>query len=314
MARLKDGIVTRRRLQIVLGLIWLLDGALQCQPFMFGRGFATQIVAPTGAGQPWIVHGPVQFAVRLILSHPAACNGIFAGVQLALGLGLLFRRSAHLALIGSIGWAVAVWWLGEGLGGLTAGPTLLNGAPGAALLYAVVAVAAWTRTTADGDRRPSGWVIPLWSGLFLLGAGLQATSGNGNGVGLQRMFSDAAGDNTGWVARVDSHLGHTSIPNTVVAALIAGMVFIAMSAFIEGWPRRVSAALGGVLALGSWVVLQGFGDLTTGQATDPNAGVLIVVLAFALAAARLGPDPVVAPYPESRSLPPARRLTPAGGR
>jgi hypothetical protein len=29
----------RRALQRALGLIWLLDGALQFQPFMFGRGF-----------------------------------------------------------------------------------------------------------------------------------------------------------------------------------------------------------------------------------------------------------------------------------
>ncbi|MGH9100811.1 MAG: hypothetical protein ACRDV8_11365, partial [Acidimicrobiales bacterium] len=33
-------LVSRRRLQIALALFWLLDGALQLQPFMFTRGFA----------------------------------------------------------------------------------------------------------------------------------------------------------------------------------------------------------------------------------------------------------------------------------
>jgi hypothetical protein len=39
--------LTCRRLQVALGLIWLLDAALQYQPFMFGRGFATDVVLPS---------------------------------------------------------------------------------------------------------------------------------------------------------------------------------------------------------------------------------------------------------------------------
>jgi len=31
----------RRGLQIALGLVWLLDAALQYQPYMFSRGFVT---------------------------------------------------------------------------------------------------------------------------------------------------------------------------------------------------------------------------------------------------------------------------------
>lgn len=36
----------RRGLQIALGLLWLLDDALQYQPYMFGEGFITQVLAP----------------------------------------------------------------------------------------------------------------------------------------------------------------------------------------------------------------------------------------------------------------------------
>jgi hypothetical protein len=37
----------RRRLQLTLGVLWLLDAALQYQPYMFSRAFATQTLAPT---------------------------------------------------------------------------------------------------------------------------------------------------------------------------------------------------------------------------------------------------------------------------
>jgi hypothetical protein len=47
-----------RKLQIALGLIWLIDGALQLQPFMFGRAFVTRIIAPNETAQP----GPLVFS------------------------------------------------------------------------------------------------------------------------------------------------------------------------------------------------------------------------------------------------------------
>ena len=37
---------------VALGLVWLLDAALQFQPFMFTRGFVTQVIDPARHGQP----------------------------------------------------------------------------------------------------------------------------------------------------------------------------------------------------------------------------------------------------------------------
>ena len=37
--RFPFAIRSQRALQVVLGLFWILDAALQFQPFMFGRGF-----------------------------------------------------------------------------------------------------------------------------------------------------------------------------------------------------------------------------------------------------------------------------------
>jgi len=43
---------TRRGVQVSLGVLWLLDAALQLQPYMFTSDFANQVLAPTGQGQP----------------------------------------------------------------------------------------------------------------------------------------------------------------------------------------------------------------------------------------------------------------------
>ena len=51
--------------------------------------------------------------------------------------------TVKVALAASVPWSLAVWWLGEGLGGLLApGASFVTGAPGAVILYAVLAAAS----------------------------------------------------------------------------------------------------------------------------------------------------------------------------
>jgi hypothetical protein len=64
------------------------------------------------------VAGPVTSAGQLILHNEVAFNAMFATVQLALGLGLMWRLAVRAALAGTIVWALSIWWLGEGLGGI----------------------------------------------------------------------------------------------------------------------------------------------------------------------------------------------------
>jgi hypothetical protein len=139
----------RRKLQLALGVSWLLDAMLQFQPFMFGRGFG-RMLADSAHGNPAIVAGPVTWSAALIGHHAAVLNAIFAVTQLLLGLGIAWRPTVRLALAASAAWSLAVWWLGEGLGGLLAGQASpVNGAPGAVLLYALLAVLLWP---ADRDH------------------------------------------------------------------------------------------------------------------------------------------------------------------
>ena len=78
-------------------------------------------------------------------------NAVFAVTQLALGLGIAWRPTVRVALAASVPWALGVWWVGEGLGGVLAGTASpVGGAPGAVFLYALLAVLLWPANRAPG--------------------------------------------------------------------------------------------------------------------------------------------------------------------
>ncbi len=198
--------MTRRGLQITLGVLWLLDAGLQFQPYMFGPKFASDVISPAGAGQASFVSTPIEHVVHVVGAHPALYNAAFACAQLAIGLGLLLRRLVVPALVASIVWSLTVWYLGEGLGGLTGhNPALLTGAPGAALLYAVLAAAAWP----NGRERPASWLAFAWAGYWVGGALLQVWRGPRIGPDLAATVSELANGAPGWLSRIDFSLART---------------------------------------------------------------------------------------------------------
>ena len=44
--------INKRTLQIVLGLLWIIDAGLQFQPRMFGSDFVSMVIVPNASGQP----------------------------------------------------------------------------------------------------------------------------------------------------------------------------------------------------------------------------------------------------------------------
>ncbi|MDX6596933.1 MAG: hypothetical protein QOE87_820 [Gaiellales bacterium] len=280
--------VTRRTLQVALGLFWLLDGALQLQPFMLRASFAQQVLAPVGVGQPQFVAGPVHWAANLVAAHPVAWDVPFATIQLALGLGMLFPRTARLALAASLPWAIGVWWLGEGLSGLAGGnASLLSGAPGSVSLYALLALAAWPhRSRSDGP--PAKWLPLAWAGLWVGAAVLQVLPMNNTGADVSSAM--LANGSPSWLAGFQSsfagwitHHGTLSVVLLAVAEALIGLAVL--------YRRTVGAAAvaGLLLALAIWVIAQNFGALYTGQATDPNTAPLVMLMAVALLAGHARP-------------------------
>jgi hypothetical protein len=272
--------VTRRHLQIALGLLWLLDGALQLQPFMLGTGFARQVIDPTAAGQPGFVAVPLHWAANLIAAHPVAWDVPFAAVQLLIGLGLLVPRTARLALAASVPWSLGVWFFGEGLSGLASGhASLLAGAPGSVLLYGVLALAAWPRSDPSHEA-PARWLPLAWVVLWVGGAIFQALPGQNTGAEVAGAINSGA---PGWPGRLSASVaGWTTRHGTaVVVALVVAEALIGLGALYRR-TRVPAVAAGFVLALAIWVVGQDFGLLYTGQATDPNTALIIALFAIAI--------------------------------
>ena len=280
----------RRALQLVLAAIWLLDGVLQYQGFMFTPGF-NQMLAGTADGNPAIIAKPITWDATLIGHHLVALNAIFATIQLLLGLGIAFRPTVKIALAASILWSLGVWWFGEGLGGvLNGGASPLNGAPGAVILYALAAVLLWP---ADRPGTEPGFVAGravgapvarvLWLVLWGSLAYFAVTPENRGPQGLHDMIAGMADGEPGWVAAIERNaaalFAHEGLPGSIILAVVLGV--IAIGVFLPAPVFRPILVLALVTAAFIWVVGQAFGEIMAGGATDPNSGPLLALIALA---------------------------------
>jgi len=277
--------VTRRDLQVALGVLWLLDGVLQAQPFMFTHGFATQLIAGVGQGQPGFVSGPVHLGSVLIAANPVLWNALFAAIQVLLGIGLLLGRTARYTLAASIGWALGIWYLGEGLSGMASGhASVLTGAPGSALLYALLGAAAWPRG-GTSDHAPSSWLVPAWAVLWIGAAIFELLPGQNTGPGLASLLTSSASAAPHWLARIDTSLATWASRNGPLAvSALAAIPFLVGLGALSRKTRPWAVTTGLVLSIAIWVVGQDLGQLYSGQATDPNSAPLIALMAVVLLA------------------------------
>ncbi len=278
----------RRWLQMGLAFIWLLDAVLQFQAFMFTKGFASML-AGTGPGNPAVIADPISWSARMISDHGTAANAVFAIVQLLIGLGIAWRPTLRPALAVSIAWALGVWWFGEGLGGILNGAgSPVNGAPGAVIIYALLAVLLWPgqrdRAATFVAGRFTGanvarllWLI-LWGSLAYLA--LQPASRAPKA--LSGMISGMASGEPSWLASLDNHLGAFLAGRGPTAAIVLAVVLgvIALGVYLPGSAMRVTIVLAIVTAAAIWIA-EGLGGILTGGGTDPNSGLLLGLLALA---------------------------------
>ncbi len=287
-------LLTQRRLQVALGLIWLLDAGLQFQPYMFSRRFVANFLAMNAMFQPRVVANVIEGVTNFLLPHAAAWNALFAVTQLAIGAGLLWRRTVRAALVASFGWVLGVWVVGEGLGGLLT-PVMdspLAGFPGAVLLYGLLGLILWPtgrtarHAVADAGLLGARGARALWA-LLWFGAGVeQVGAGFGQFQPKAVMTSVIAMNEPGepgWLVHLDK-LATTATrsvgnPLALLLALIEVLIGVLV---LRGHQVKtvlwVAIALSGVF----WVVGQNFGGILAGAATDPNAGPLYVLLALSL--------------------------------
>jgi len=279
----------RRALQLGLAAIWLLDGVLQYQSFMYTKAFG-QMLARTAPGNPSVIARPISWDATLVEHHLVLVNTIFATIQLLLGLGIAFRPTVRIALAASIAWAIGVWWFGEGLGGiLDGGASPLNGAPGAVIIYALLAVLLWP---ADRDvsapfvaARAVGAHVAraLWLVLWLSEAYFALAPANRAPQAVSGMIAGMESGEPGWLSAIERG-GASLVANQGLAAsvvLAVALAGIAVGVYLPRPFARATVALAIVVALVIWVVAEGLGGILAGGGTDPNSGPLLVLLALA---------------------------------
>lgn len=281
----------RDGLAVSLGLVWLLDAALQFQPFMFSKSFVTQITEPTAAGNPAMVARPLTWAAHLMVHHIVLYNSFFAMIQLLLALAILYPATRKFGLAASIPWAVGVWWFGEGLGGILTSPTSdpFTGAPGAVILYAYIALLVWPRDrepigqVSVADASPLGATVPkvLWLGLWVSYIYMILQPANRSPTSLGSMIVGMGSGEPGWIKSMDSNLGSALTGNgtEVTGVLVVLFALAGVGVFV---PRLTRPAVVVAMVLGAafWVA-ENFGGIFTGQGTDPNSGLLVMLLAAA---------------------------------
>jgi hypothetical protein len=297
-----------RSLQTALGVIWLLDGGLQFQSFMYSKGF-TQMLTGMTAGQPRWLASSMSWAAHTAGHNLTVFNTLFALVQIAIGLGLLYRPTVRSALMLSIAWSIFVWWFGEAFGMLLmsmASP--LTGAPGAVSLYGLLALVAWPNGRAGGLLGVRGTRI-AWAALWVLMAvlWLEAPSSNPNAI---TTAINAAPSGMSWLSSVQNWAASAAQGNGVPIALVACALSLVIGLGVAlNWRARPLLKLSIGLSLIFWIVGQGFGGMVQGGATDPNAAPLFILFAWVLYALLREENAVVGPLNPS----PQRRLdaTPA---
>lgn len=265
-------IVSRRTMQSALGVMWLLDGIFQLKPQMFSQAFVQQVILPTSEGQPVWISAIIHWGAHLVAGHLVVWNSLFALIQLALGVALIFNLKVRHVIVASLIWSGIVWIFGEGTGQLLTGQTLLlNGAPGAVVVYALVGIAIFPKR--DGDSR-------LWrarsvrfaqvslAGLLALGFVLH----------LQPVYLTAGGLRQAimvpWLAEaLNSHGAVYSVVLGCIELALAVMLFFRIR-------LRVAVWLSIVLFILYWWIGQSFGQILDPLATDFNSGLLLVLLAI----------------------------------
>jgi hypothetical protein len=277
-----------RTVQTALGLIWLLDGGLQFQSFMYSKGFIA-LLTGLEAGQPRWLASSVNWGAHLASHNLDVYNTLFALAQVAIGLALLYRRSVKPALAASFAWVLIVWWFGEAFGMLFMATTpmggapmasALTGAPGAVLLYALIGAIAWPNGRPGGLFGVRG-ARAVWATLWLVMAYLWLVEAGGANAITNAI--NAAPSGMSWLSSVQDWFATAARGNgTLIAIVLAAVSATIGVAVAANWRPKLFLALAIGLNLLYWVVGQGFGGIAQGGATDPNAGLLFVLLAYAL--------------------------------
>jgi hypothetical protein len=117
----------------------------------------------------------------------------------------------------------------------------------------------------------------LWAGLGYA-ALLPASRSPG---GLATILSGMKAGEPGWISATDSALGHAVANHgTQASIMLAALCAVGATAIALGRCTRLGVVTAAFVGAVIWLA-EDFGGIFTGQATDPNSGLLLIVVAAA---------------------------------
>ena len=278
-----------------LGALWILDGLLQFQPAMFGQDFVTDVLVPNLSAQPHWMYDVVNCGIYLWNLNPAL-NDLGAGLlQTAIGLLLLLPISNRWFKFGawvSIVWGIVVWLCGEGAGQLLTGvASFYTGAPGAVLLY--VLLAALLLIPELRTRR----FVQLGGWLFILGAALQLQSAFWTLDGVQGAAMAAMMEPMHILNAFPIYISNILGLDPVISNWLLVLLPFGVGLALVFKPNRTTGIIALVFLFFVWWVGQDFGMLSTfptGVPTDPSTAPLLALFLLPL---------VIKTFPRQRTDP-----------
>lgn len=295
--------LSKRSLQVTLGVIWLIDAILQAQPWMFSKAFGTTIIKGAAMGQPALVAKPLLWVAGIVIHYPQL-NVVFMLSQFAIAFGLFSKKTLKPALAASFFWGIGVWYVGDGLGGIfTGGSLMLVGFPTAPILYSIISIALWP-TDKVSQRKPKGVYLiePVaqridrlfsrisiriadisWPILWIVGAVYALLPSQLTSNAVSQAIKASASVSPDWLSRLDNQIVPVvhSLGITLVLALIVTELLVGVG-YLFAVTRKTSLMVGSILSMGYWVFGQALGAITTGQSTDVNSAPLFILLALVI--------------------------------
>jgi hypothetical protein len=308
--------VNQRTLQCALGAIWIIDGLLKFQPDIFKSSFVSDVISPMAVGQPSLVASTINHTANLLSHGTTVWVAFFGLIEIAIGVGLFFRRSVKPALAASFIWGAGIYLFGEGFGMVLTGQTSpLQGAPGAVCFYMLLGVLVWPRADDVDGRMRTGSAssaagrgllggtgsLLAWAAIWLFEAIIWLFPFNRTAGSISDQLTDTANGEPGWYAHFLTSTGHAVGGSgiLVVAILATVSVIIGLGPLLSK-RAGIYIGLGIALALLYWVTGEGLGELLTFGGTDPNNGPIIALIG--LSVLPLVPEPADEPTVGARFL------------
>jgi hypothetical protein len=308
--------VNQRTLQCALGVIWIIDGLLKFQPHLFKSSFVSDVISPMAAGQPSLVASTINHTATLLSHGTTVWVALFGLIEIAIGVGLFFRRSVKPALVVSFVWGAGIYLFGEGFGMVLTGQTSpLQGAPGAVCFYMLLGVLVWPKIDPSDDRVRTGAESSAagrglfggmgsqlaWAAIWLFEAVIWLFPFNRTANSISNQLTETANGEPAWYAHFLASTGHAFAGTGIwMAAILATVSVIIGLGPLVSKRSGIYIGFGIALALLYWITGEGLGELLTFGGTDPNNGPIIALIG--LSVLPLVPETADEPTPASRFL------------